>query len=336
MHSTIIFAVLAAAASLTAAAPANSDPTICAPGTGFFQTCSNGFRGCCKADACTIGYCPTDTAETHPEQTPVDCGSAAATAAETKTHSKRATSDPTVCAPGTGFFQTCANGFSGCCKGDACSTHDGTCPPVAAKRDPTVCAPGTGFFQSCDQGNGFVGCCNKDACGLGYCPDVENTDTAAPETVKRDPTVCAPGTGFFQSCNQGSGFVGCCKQDACGLGYCPDVEATTENTKRDPTVCAPGTGFFQSCNQGKGFVGCCTKDACGLGYCPDVRAFETVVKTLSKAAATPTPAPEVSHQSRTTDPTVCAPGTGFFQSCSNGFRGCCKEDACTIGFCPSN
>ncbi|RSL90239.1 hypothetical protein CDV31_015719, partial [Fusarium ambrosium] len=34
-------------------------------------------------------------------------------------------------------------------------------------------------------------------------------------------------------------------------------------------------------------------------------------------------------KARQSDPTVCAPGTGFFQSCSNGFRGCCKKDACS-------
>ncbi|KAJ0167109.1 hypothetical protein CTA2_4404 [Colletotrichum tanaceti] len=102
MHSSIIFTLLAATATLTAAAPSpesKPDNTVCAPGTGFFQSCSNGFRGCCKADACTIGHCPPASEKRQ---------------------------DPTVCSPGTGFFQSCSNGFRGCCKQDACAT--GHCP----------------------------------------------------------------------------------------------------------------------------------------------------------------------------------------------------------------
>ncbi|KAK2051063.1 hypothetical protein LY76DRAFT_599592 [Colletotrichum caudatum] len=192
----------------------------------------------------------------------------------------------------------------------AAPSHDG-------KRDDTICAPGTGFFQSC--ANGFRGCCKSDACTIGYCP---------PTSEKRqDPTVCAPGTGFFQSC--ANGFRGCCKSDACTIGYCPNAGAETVK-RQDPTVCAPGTGFFQSCSNG--FRGCCKSDACTIGYCPDVKAFETVIR----AAPTPTLTPEIRSSTGNVDPTVCAPGTGFFQSCSNGFRGCCKSDACTIGYCPSN
>ncbi|KAK2027537.1 hypothetical protein LX32DRAFT_729324 [Colletotrichum zoysiae] len=291
MHFSTIFTLIAATVSLTAAAPSHDvkrDDTVCAPGTGFFQSCANGFRGCCKSDACAIGFCPDVTvfetvSEVAPQTTP-------APISEGKSDSNV---DPTVCAPGTGFFQSCSNGFRGCCKSDACAT--GYCPSTSEKRqDPTVCAPGTGFFQTC--ANGFRGCCKSDACTIGYCP------SAGAETVKRqDPTVCAPGTGFFQSCS--NGFRGCCK---------------------------PGTGFFQSCSNG--FRGCCKADACTIGYCPDVKAFETVIK----AAPAPTLTPEVKPNTRNVDPTVCAPGTGFFQSCSNGFRGCCKSDACTIGYCPPN
>ncbi|KZL82204.1 hypothetical protein CI238_09428 [Colletotrichum incanum] len=322
MHFSIIFSLFAVTATLTAAAPshdAKRDDTVCAPGTGFFQSCANGFRGCCKSDACTLGYCPSVSEKRQ---------------------------DPTVCAPGTGFFQSCSNGFRGCCKSDACTI--GYCPGMSGTSDnkpaettpatnvhsahwqptdPTVCAPGTGFFQSCS--NGFRGCCKSDACTIGYCPTVET------ETVKRqDPTVCAPGTGFFQSCS--NGFRGCCKQDACTIGYCPDVKAAiAEKRTTDPTVCPPNTGFFQSC--ANGFRGCCKSDACAIGYCPDVKVFETVTKAAPKTTPTPTPEAQSNNNGNgNADPTVCAPGTGFFQSCSNGFRGCCKQDACSIGFCPSN
>ncbi|KAK1975987.1 hypothetical protein LZ30DRAFT_604395 [Colletotrichum cereale] len=192
-----------------------------------------------------------------------------------------------------------------------------------AKRDDTVCAPGTGFFQSC--ANGFRGCCKSDACTIGYCPST--SEKRQDPTRSTDPTVCAPGTGFFQSCS--NGFRGCCKSDACTIGYCPSAGAETVK-RQDPTVCAPGTGLFQSCSNG--FRGCCKYDACTVGYCQDVKAF----KTVTKAAPAPTLTLEVksiNSRNGNADPTVCAPGTGFFQSCSNGFRGCCKSDACAIGYC---
>ncbi|EFQ33115.1 hypothetical protein CGRA01v4_13236 [Colletotrichum graminicola] len=201
----------------------------------------------------------------------------------------------------------------------ATASFTAAAPSHDVKRDDTVCAPGTGFFQSC--ASGFRGCCKYDACTIGYCPSTSEK--------RQDPTFCAPGTGFFQSCS--NGFRGCCKADACTIGYCPSSGAETVE-RQDPTVCAPGTGFFQSCSNG--FRGCCKSDACTIGYCPDVKAFETVIK----AAPTPTLTTEVkpNNNNGNADPTVCAPGTGFFQSCSNGFRGCCKFDACTTGHCPSN
>lgn len=252
----------------------------CAPGTGFFQNCSNGFVGCCKSDACTgdAGVCP-DTKE-----------------------AKR--QDPTICPPGTGFFQSCSNGFRGCCKNDACGQKLPICPPSVTKRsdDPTVCPPGTGFFQSCS--NGFRGCCKGDACG-------QKEPICPPTTVKRsdDPTVCPPGTGFFQSCS--NGFRGCCKNDACSQTQpiCPSSPAKRSD---DPTVCPPGTGFFQSCSNG--FRGCCKGDACGNSWCPDYKAG--------------TYQPAQSFKVKARSDGTCAPGTGFFQVCSNGFKGCCKKDAC--------
>ncbi|KAJ4266158.1 hypothetical protein NW762_004138 [Fusarium torreyae] len=295
----------------------------CAPGTGFFQVCSNGFKGYCKGDACGNNGCPDSE------------------------HSKRG-SDPTVCAPGTGFFQSCSNGFRGCCKSDACSGKSPVCPDAktvkARNDDPTVCAPGTGFFQSCS--NGFRGCCKKDACSGNspICPDnkatndetkkadpketwtphleAETTETTKPKTSSNLPEgQCAEGTGFFQVC--ANGFKGCCKSDACSgsAPVCPDTK-TVKARNTDPTVCPQGTGFFQSCSNG--FRGCCKGDACGNTWCPDYKT------------GTYEPAKTMKVKVRSSDPTVCAPGTGFFQSCSNGFRGCCKKDACgqKLPVCP--
>ncbi|KAF5979691.1 hypothetical protein FCOIX_5147 [Fusarium coicis] len=270
------------------------DPTVCAPGTGFFQSCSNGFRGCCKSDACTgtAGVCPDNKPEA-PKPKP-----------ETTTETAPASLPDGQCAPGTGFFQVCSNGFRGCCKSDACTGNAGVCPDNTKRSDdPTVCPPGTGFFQSCS--NGFRGCCKSDACS--------QSQPICPDTIAKrsdDPTVCAPGTGFFQSCS--NGFRGCCKSDACSgsAPICPDAVAKRSD---DPTVCPPGTGFFQSCSNG--FRGCCKGDACGNTWCPDYK--------------TGTYEPAQTFKVKARSDGTCRPGTGFFQVCANGFKGCCKKDACS-------
>ncbi|KAM0207442.1 hypothetical protein ACHAQI_007672 [Fusarium lateritium] len=279
-----------------------TDDTVCAPGTGFFQSCSNGFRGCCKTDACTgtAGVCPD--AETKTEDKHAEPETWEHEPVETEVTNAAVVADPTVCAPGTGFFQSCSNGFRGCCKFDACSGKAPVCPTKNAKRDanPTVCPPGTGFFQSCS--NGFRGCCKSDACS--------QTQPICPPTVSKrqaDPTVCAPGTGFFQSCS--NGFRGCCKSDACSQvqPICPSAVAKRQT---DPTVCPQGSGFFQSCSNG--FRGCCKGDACAGSWCPDAQTLQVKVRSATAASADGT----------------CRSGTGFFQVCSNGFKGCCKKDAC--------
>jgi hypothetical protein len=211
--------------------------------------------------------------------------------------------------------------------------------PTPASQDPSVCVPGTGYYQVCSNAWGvtFKGCCLTDACSKGYCPSAPsapgtNAEEPKPPVVSvpvsnPDPTVCAPGTGFFQSCS--NGFRGCCKTDACGSSWCPDykygtlepVSAAPKAARaEDPTICAPGTGFFQVCSNAWGvtFKGCCPTDACSKGYCPST-------------SSTSTPPPKT-----TVDDTTCAPGTGVFYVCANGFRGCCKgADPCTIGYCPA-
>ncbi|RBR26005.1 uncharacterized protein FIESC28_01278 [Fusarium coffeatum] len=312
MHSAIF--ALVAISGLAASTP-NPKTTECqglGPDLAQYYVCgNNGFRGYCSVDPCDKKWCRDFVPKTcdlvfitEPEPpvvaNPVDGHEheweAETTTTEPTTEATPSSSDDTVCAPGTGFFQSCSNGFRGCCKSDACSNSEGVCPDTVKRSDPTVCAPGTGFFQSCS--NGFRGCCKTDACSnsAGICP---------PVAKRSDPTVCPPGTGFFQSCS--NGFRGCCKGDACGQKepICP----TTVNKRSDPTVCPPGTGFFQSCSNG--FRGCCKTDACSQKQpiCP----------------------PAVAKRS---DDTVCPPNTGFFQSCSNGFRGCCKGDACGNTWCP--
>ncbi|KAF5622957.1 hypothetical protein F52700_10269 [Fusarium sp. NRRL 52700] len=318
MHSTIF--ALVAVAGYASAGPTARSQTECS-GVGQFYTCANnGFRGYCSVDPCAIKWCPDfveGTCDPVFITKPVD-----ATETEEPEHWEPETTPATLpegqCAPGTGFFQVCSNGFRGCCKSDACTGSAPICPdnkPGAPKPKPETttetapaslpdgqCAPGTGFFQVCS--NGFRGCCKSDACtgNAGVCPD--NTKRSD------DPTVCPPGTGFFQSCS--NGFRGCCKSDACSgsAPICPDTVAKRSD---DPTVCPPGTGFFQSCSNG--FRGCCKGDACGNTWCPDYK--------------TGTYEPAQTFKVKTRSDGTCRPGTGFFQVCANGFKGCCKKDACS-------
>ena len=177
MQLITVLSLLSAAASLGAAAPtlsARYDPTICAPGTGYYQVCSSGYKGCCTKDACTLGYCPgTAPPPSEPSELPKQ------PPAELPKEPP-ATLPPGTCAAGTGNYYVCASGFKGCCLQDACTL--GYCPgkpaepekpkPTEPEKPKTLpegqCAAGTGYYQVC--GNGYKGCCTKDACSLGYCP----------------------------------------------------------------------------------------------------------------------------------------------------------------------
>ena len=124
-----------------------------------------------------------------------------------------------------------------------------------------------------------------------------------------------------------NGFRGDCSVDPCAITWCPDYkpytyESVTEITTPKPQpvpVPVPAAKQWYVCGN-NGFRGECTVDPCAITWCPDYNPGTYEPVKVSKRQA---------------DPTVCAPGTGFFQSCSNGFRGCCKTDACTLGYCPS-
>ncbi|CAM1507649.1 Fc.00g072900.m01.CDS01 [Cosmosporella sp. VM-42] len=163
---------------------------------------------------------------------------------------------------------------------------------------------------------------------------VASLASAGPAINKR--TECS-GSGAYYVCANNN-FRGYCTSDPCAEPWCPDFkegtcdlagtwvhkteepigsatpEPTTIPTPQDG-VCPIGTGFFQVCSE-NGFRGCCKTDACSGAWCPDyeIGTYELVHSWKVRV--------------RQSDPTVCAPGTGFFQSCSNGFRGCCKTDAC--------
>lgn len=345
MPSFTTITSLLAAAALTSAAPSVSR-------RGAYYVCyNNGFRGDCSVDPCAISWCPDYEPYTY---TPVG----------TTTPSQPAPVDNTP-VKATAYYVCGNNGFRGDCSVDPCALS--WCPDyqpytytkIAKRNDPTVCAPGTGYYQKCS--NGFEGCCHGDACApTGWCPDYKFGTYTPINSVKRapepepasDPTVCAPGTGYFQSCS--NGFRGCCKGDACGpAGWCPDYKfgtytpATavkrTPEPASDPTVCAPGTGYFQSCSNG--FRGCCKSDACSpAGWCPDYKFGSYTPATAPAPAPVPTPqtvpapAPApITPASTSSDPTVCS--KGYYQVCGDAsgktfYKGCCTKDACSLGYCP--
>jgi hypothetical protein len=298
----------------------NSDPTVCAAGTGFFQVCSgNGFRGCCKSDACGKSWCadykpgtydPVDvyvpkasssSSSTTSLYTPTtQVATWTHTPVNTPTPHAKPTSDPTVCAAGTGFFQSCSNGFRGCCKSDACGKawcadyKVGTYEPVdsapKASSSSTVSASPSILTAT-------------------WTHTPANTATPAPKpnnTPVTDPTVCPAGTGYFQSCS--NGFRGCCKTDACAKAWCADFKVGTYEPV-DASASKPSASTFST-----------------IVYKPAPTSVSAAAPSATNSAPANPPA--------NSDPTVCAAGTGFYQVCASGFKGCCKKDACALGYCP--
>lgn len=227
------------------------------------------------------------------------------------------------------------------------STSPAPAPANAQRRDATSCPPGTGYFQIC-RASGFRGCCTTDACSpsVEWCPDYkpftyDPLPTVRPAPVnrrlrreaakkKRNDSECHPvDEGYFQSCS--NGFVGCCKSDACAGpdAYCPDAAILQQSSG------SPGNDWkkwqFYQCSS-NGFRGSCSEDPCNLWWCPDY-IFFTYEPIQPVAAVLKKRDHPISDDN---DDTKCAAGQGYFQSCTNGFRGCCRADACVgpDAYCP--
>ncbi|KAH7111661.1 hypothetical protein B0J13DRAFT_631769 [Dactylonectria estremocensis] len=200
-----------------------------------------------------------------------------------------------------------------------------TAGPTIQKRAE---CPGSGAYYVCGT-NGFRGYCSSDPCAKSWCPDFKDRTCEPIENTPVPKNGECPGSGVYYVCST-NGFRGYCSSDPCAKSWCPDFkDRTCEPIENTPVPkngeCPSGTGYFQVCGK-NGFRGCCKTDACGAAWCPDYKpGTYQPVKTMKIRA-------------RQSDPTVCAPGAGYFQSCSNGFRGCCKKDACAqkTPVCPSN
>jgi hypothetical protein len=216
-------------------------------------------------------------------------------------------SDPTVCPTGTGYYQKCSNGYTGCCTTDACSL--GWCPGSTGGSTESKPAPASecflpagksGYYQRCGNNN-FNGYCSVDACSLSWCPDYQ-TGTCTPRATsdsgkgkdgKSNPNWPAPAADCpsistksttYYVCGSNS-FRGYCSVDACNLGWCPDFETktctpvsgTTPTTPEEPKE--PKTPKENKKQQSQyvcasnGFNGLCSVDACNLPWCPDYKLY---------------------------------------------------------------
>ncbi|KAK0643190.1 hypothetical protein B0T16DRAFT_415474 [Cercophora newfieldiana] len=249
----------------------------------------------------------------------------------------------------TKFYNCSFNGFRGDCSVDPCAiswcpdynpnTYEPAQPVIEAPK-PVDPAPVAKYYVCAS--NGFKGYCTTDPCYQPWCPDGPNgaePPTGTPQEPEKAPEPVpevkkTPSQWYVCASN---GFAGMCSVDACNVAWCPDYKPKTYEpvsvtvSKRDSTVCVAGTGYFQSCSNG--FRGCCRGDACGstTGWCADYKPWTYEPVTKVETVPVPVPAPV---EVPVSVPADCAPGTGFYQVCGNGFKGCCKSDACTLGYCP--
>lgn len=223
----------------------------------------------------------------------------------------------------------------------------------AAALPYTAECPGSGAYYVCANNN-FRGYCSVDPCAKTWCPDFQDhtcirsvskvdttpttistvtisTPTATPTVIAEQP-VCTDG-GYYQVCS--NGFKGCCKSDVCGSSKpsCPTEPVSTNVHKTTQVECS-GTGAYYVCAN-NGFRGHCSVDPCASAWCPDF-AQDTCTPTVPASAPETQTHTQTQTQTQTQNQT-CPEGTGFYQVCSNGFRGCCTVDACagTNPVCPA-
>jgi hypothetical protein len=178
------------------------------------------------------------------------------------------------------------------------------------------------------------------------------TAQAAPldsNLVKRADLCASEGRVYYPKGKCSSGFVGCAPANSAQV--C-DGERQYFNDCGHP---AYNLGNWYQCTS-NGFVGCHTLDACNLGGTQDSTPAPPAPAPPAPAPAPPAPAPappapskwscppgtsyfapgtcssgfvgchwhadEVCPGEKRFYPGDCPAGTGFFQSCSNGFTGC--------------
>jgi hypothetical protein len=166
-----------------------------------------------------------------------------------------------------------------------------------------------------------------DPCALEWCPDydkktckkVERPDPETPCTgCPKTPCTGCPKTPC----------TGCPKTPCTGCPKTPCTDCPKTPCTDCPKTTCTGSGAFYVCAN-NGFRGNCSVDPCALNWCPDYKS-----NTCEAAACAPKDVESETgknngHETkRRQDNGVCPEGTGYYQVCGNGFRGCCKADAC--------
>jgi hypothetical protein len=260
-------------------AKSQNDPTTCAAGFGYFQVCSNGFRGCCKSDACGKVWCPDYKPGSYEPMDiisrPTDILTKASPSQSTITYKSSSTSTTSVQ-----------------------KSSDKPSVPSSSSSSVTILILTTGSNPkpTLSSSTSSYKWSNSSSISTStHSPTVIPSPGPKPSTGT-DATICPAGVGYYQVCAT-NGFKGCCRSDACGKNWCVDYQ--------------PGT-----------YVP--VDNAASKSSASSTSTFNTVTKNS-------TPAPTGSS-----DETVCPAGKGYYQVCQTGFKGCCKQDACALGHCPSN
>jgi hypothetical protein len=213
--------------------------------------------------------------------------------------------------------------------------------------------------------NGFRGYCSVDPCAKPWCPDFKlktcdpliftypnvtapatNCSTSTTTTVQSGTTTPTVQTETTTTtfCSSTTTPAACSKttsststtsttSTACSSTPTPATCSGTAGCPKPPVVeknTCTGPGAFYVCAN-NGFRGNCSVDPCALAWCPDYES-KTCDKAACECGAKETKAEAVKNDSagakRRQENGVCPQGTGYYQVCGNGFRGCCKADAC--------
>jgi hypothetical protein len=203
---------------------------------------------------------------------------------------------------------------------------------------------GKGAYYVCSNNN-FRGYCSVDPCDKRWCTDFEDgtcysryphhgqynttisvttvtvtstlTTTTCTETTTPMPvhTACSSSATSYYVCANNQ-FRGYCSSDPCAKEWCPDYEPRTYQCTKEVKPEKPTDCHHCGSHSSSTSTSSCTSET--TPTVPPTPCSTHIVESTTTPCTTPTPV--------VTD--TCPNGTGYYQVCSNGFRGCCQQDAC--------
>jgi hypothetical protein len=241
-------------------------------------------------------------------------------------------------AKNTAYYVCGNNGFRGYCSVDPCAKP--WCPDFKLKTcDPFVKYP-----------NVTVPAANCSTTAT-TTPVQSGTTTTIIQTETTTTTFCSSSTTPPATCSSSTTPIACsstqtsttCSESTTPTPAPPPCTGTG-GCKKQPIVKKPctGAGAFYVCAN-NGFRGNCSVDPCALAWCPDYKPYMCEAVAACDCGAKETKPDAGKNKSsgserRQDNNGVCPEGTGYFQVCGNGFRGCCKADACgqASPICPNS